>query len=181
MINYTQPDITRFWNKVDIIYNNDSSVNFNTCLEWNANLDRDGYPYFYFNDKQWRASRFIYTCYFGSIQISKIFVCHKCDNRKCADPDHRFLGTPKDNTQDMMRKGRNNHGDWTGKHHSFETKQKMSENAKKRKPRKFSDEARKNMSECKKGKKHSQEHIRKIQEARKKFYEKKKKKLKIFF
>jgi hypothetical protein len=35
-----------------------------------------------------------------------MFILHSCDNPSCCNPEHLSVGTPKDNTQDMMNKGR---------------------------------------------------------------------------
>lgn len=49
--------------------------------------------------------RYLWTMVRGPIPDG-LGVLHKCDNRRCMRLRHLFLGTPKDNTQDMIRKGR---------------------------------------------------------------------------
>ena len=39
-------------------------------------------------------------------------VCHRCDVCLCVNPNHLFLATAKENTQDMLAKGRHKYGTW---------------------------------------------------------------------
>ena len=98
----------RFWAKVN--KNGAKVENMQTCCwEWIASTGTDGYGVFGIKDRA--AHAFSYELAYGPIERDedgkrKLWVLHKCDNRKCCRPDHLFLGTAKDNTHDAAIKGR---------------------------------------------------------------------------
>lgn len=85
-----------------------------TCWLWRAGKDRWGYGQFRYKGKTRSAHRIAYKLYVGEIPEG-MFVLHKCDNPICVNPKHLFLGTLKDNSQDMVKKGRNNTGKGSAK------------------------------------------------------------------
>lgn len=65
------------------------------------------YPFVYFSLKLKcvQANRAMWLAHHGEIPKG-FFVCHSCDNPKCINIKHLWLGTPKENTRDAMAKGR---------------------------------------------------------------------------
>ena len=90
-------DIDNFWDKV-------SKEDPKSCWEWNGAMS-SGYGSFHYNGKTESAHRVSYRINIGEIPDG-LFVCHHCDNPKCVNPNHFFLGTNGDNMRDAIKKGR---------------------------------------------------------------------------
>lgn len=93
-----------FWNKVAITANDD------LCWEWQGALGNNGYGNKMWNG-QYRKAHQIAWMYPDYVIPDGMIICHSCDNRKCCNPKHLFLGTYQDNTDDMIAKGRQAIGD----------------------------------------------------------------------
>lgn len=75
------------------------------CWLWSGPLQRTGYARVWFRGRLIMAHRLSWELINGPIPVGQ-FVLHRCDVRHCVNPAHLFLGSSRDNTQDMLRKDR---------------------------------------------------------------------------
>lgn len=88
-----------FWSKVD-------KSTANGCWLWVGCVRPNGYGWFNFHRTPMNAHRVAYMLANG-VEIPKgMDVCHSCDVRNCVNPAHLWLGTRKDNVDDMHAKNR---------------------------------------------------------------------------
>lgn len=85
-----------FWKKV---------IKTNKCWNWQGAKNNYGYGIFGVFGKLKLSHRFSYEINKGKIPKG-LLVCHSCDNPKCVNPEHLWLGTNNDNSIDKVRKGR---------------------------------------------------------------------------
>jgi len=103
LIGQKRPLIDRFWEKVE---------KTDTCWLWIGVRVPSGYGILQEGTRpiSHSAHRLSYQLHVGPIP-NGMRVCHTCDTVHCVNPAHLFLGTAKDNSQDMVKKGRSGKGE----------------------------------------------------------------------
>jgi hypothetical protein len=74
------------------------------CREWTGYINPDGYGMCRVDGRDRRAHRLAVVL--SGRDPSWLCVCHRCDNKRCINPEHLFVGTYADNNRDMVAKQR---------------------------------------------------------------------------
>ncbi len=99
--NLTRKNIKNFYKKT---WKNISG--FGDCWIWmGANDGISGYGKFGIGGRMFGAHRVSYFLHTGDDPGEK-FICHHCDEPRCVNPSHLFIGTPRENKLDSIKKGR---------------------------------------------------------------------------
>lgn len=102
---HSMPIKRKFFAKID-------SMQAGECWNWDGTVSMYDYGHFYVNGVCKRAHRISWEIYYGKIPKDKM-VLHKCDNRRCVNPSHLYLG---DNSDNMKDRSNRNSGSFVGRH-----------------------------------------------------------------
>lgn len=97
-----RPLAERFWQKV-------SASTETACWEWRGACGGSGYGHIIHGGQIIDAHRISYQLNRGPIS-DEMFVLHSCDNKKCVNPAHLYLGTQHDNMVDFHRRKTSHNG-----------------------------------------------------------------------
>jgi hypothetical protein len=101
-------DADRFWSRV----NKDGRIvreELGPCWEWTSRLHYLGYGRISYRGRDRFAHRVAWILTFGE-PTPGLDLLHKCDNRKCVNPSHLYLGTHEQNMRDKAERGNQERG-----------------------------------------------------------------------
>lgn len=76
------------------------------CLNWTGFVQSSGYGTVSVWGKHQLVHRMAWTLEHDKPVPPGMCICHACGNRRCINPNHLFVGSAKDNYDDMISKGR---------------------------------------------------------------------------